>query len=85
MGWIWDPEKTYPGRRGKKASDPGSGSASLLRHSVVDSKFYFSRSRSKFGSGSSINFGFGSVFSINFGSRRFMKNTYLNLAKKINF
>jgi hypothetical protein len=28
--WIWDPGKTYPGYRVKKAPDPGSGSATLL-------------------------------------------------------
>ncbi len=35
MGWIREPEKTYPGSRGQKSTgsqiwDPGSGSAALL-------------------------------------------------------
>jgi hypothetical protein len=36
--WSWDPgseirdpEKTYPGSRGQKAPDPGSGSATLVK------------------------------------------------------
>jgi len=41
-GRIQDPEKTYPGSRGPKAPDPGSGSATLLSGTSPDTKLIIS-------------------------------------------
>ncbi len=36
---IRDPEKTYPGSRGQKAPNPGSGSATLVQNKVNTEKY----------------------------------------------